>query len=370
MPWASSVLDPMAGSGTVLRYALEQGHRALGFDLDPLSVLIAKVWTTALDCKRLRRHAAQVAAEARDLERTSVELPWIDADAETRAFVIYWFGRKQRKRLRALAWILHGRRGAVADALRLAFSRLIITKEPQASLARDTAHSRPHRVLDRSDFDVIAGFEKSAEWLARQLEEQAPLGSCRVRVGDARDLKMVAGNSIDAVISSPPYLNAIDYMRGHKLSLVWLGHQVGALRETRSNLVGTERGPDGETINAVSELVRSIEPPRGFSRRLNRIADRYAGDMVRVLREMERVLKPGAPATLVIGNSTVEGSFVENAQLIQRAAEMAGLRTTSRQEREIPPSRRYLPPPSADGTSALDGRMRTEVILKLRKPAA
>lgn len=366
----ASVLDPMVGSGTVLRYAIEQGHNAIGFDLDPLAVLMARVWTTALDCGRLRRQAALMAEEARDLARTRVELPWIDEDGETLAFVAYWFGGKQRKRLRALAWILHGRRGAAADAMRVALSRLIITKESKASLARDTSHSRPHRVLDTSDFDVIAAFEKSVEWLAKRLEDQAPPGNCSVKVGDARALTEVPDCSVDSIITSPPYLNAIDYIRGHRMSLVWFGHTLHELRTTRAELVGTERGPDGETMETVPELVRSIEPPRGFSRRLHRIAERYADDMVRVMGEMERVLKPGAPATLVIGNSTVEGSFVETAQLIQRAAEMAGLRTTDRQERGIPPSRRYLPPPSADSTSALDGRMRTEVILKLRKPTA
>ena len=254
--------------------------------------------------------------------------------------------------------------------MRVALSRLIITKEPKASLARDTSHSRPHRVLDRSDYDVITGFEKSAEWLAKQLEEQTPPGNCSVKLGDARALKEVPDCSVDSIITSPPYLNAIDYIRGHRMSLVRFGHTLHELRATRAELVGTERGPDGETMETVPELVRSIEPPQGFSRRLHRMAERYADDMVRVMGEMERVLKPGAPATLVIGNSTVEGSFVETAQLIQRAAEMAGLRTTDRQERGIPPSRRYLPPPSADNTSALDGRMRTEVILKLRKPAA
>jgi tRNA G10 N-methylase Trm11 len=42
----SLVLDPMAGSGTVLRDATELGHRAIGFDVDPLAVLMARVWTT------------------------------------------------------------------------------------------------------------------------------------------------------------------------------------------------------------------------------------------------------------------------------------------------------------------------------------
>ena len=43
------VLDPMMGSGTVLAMARARGHRGFGFDLDPLAVLISKVWTTAND---------------------------------------------------------------------------------------------------------------------------------------------------------------------------------------------------------------------------------------------------------------------------------------------------------------------------------
>ena len=45
----SVVLDPMSGSGTVLRQAADLGHRPIGFDLDPLAVLMTKVWTTPVD---------------------------------------------------------------------------------------------------------------------------------------------------------------------------------------------------------------------------------------------------------------------------------------------------------------------------------
>src|SRR3546814_15491996 len=45
----SIVLDPMAGSGTVLRQALALGHRAIGFDMDPLAVLMSRVLTSPVD---------------------------------------------------------------------------------------------------------------------------------------------------------------------------------------------------------------------------------------------------------------------------------------------------------------------------------
>src|SRR2546423_6571083 len=47
------VLDPMAGSGTVLAVARSKGHRAFGIDLDPLAVLLAGVWTRTVDAERV-----------------------------------------------------------------------------------------------------------------------------------------------------------------------------------------------------------------------------------------------------------------------------------------------------------------------------
>src|SRR5207237_5625242 len=54
------VLDPMAGSGTVLAVARSKGHRAIGIDLDPLAVLLAGVWTRTVDAERVNEKAAEV----------------------------------------------------------------------------------------------------------------------------------------------------------------------------------------------------------------------------------------------------------------------------------------------------------------------
>ena len=61
----SLVLDPFAGSGTVLRQATELGHRAVGFDLDPLSVLMTRVWTTPVSDDATSEMASWVLAASR-----------------------------------------------------------------------------------------------------------------------------------------------------------------------------------------------------------------------------------------------------------------------------------------------------------------
>ena len=61
------VLDPMMGSGTVLAMARARGHRDVCFDLDPLAVLISKVWTTANDSETVREASKEVLTSAWDL---------------------------------------------------------------------------------------------------------------------------------------------------------------------------------------------------------------------------------------------------------------------------------------------------------------
>ncbi len=365
----SVVLDPMAGSGTVIRTASEQRHRAYGFDTDPLAVLMARVWTSPIDPSALRNAGAEVIAQVKATHIDTVTLPWIDADDATRTFVEYWFSEAQKNDLRKLSYVLHEKNGAVSDALRIALSRIIITKDRGASLARDVSHSRPHRVQKHNDFEVITEFQRSVHRLAQRLEDQPPPGGVTVAIGDARRLDNVAAGFVDAVITSPPYLNAIDYMRGHRLTLVWLGYRVGALRAIRAESIGTERMADSNADAALAQdLIAAMGPLDGLPQAQRRMIDRYVLDLFTMIAEIHRVLRPGGKAIFVIGNSSVRGVFVKNACAVSAAAERAGLNLTEQRERELPPSRRYLPPPAEIDNSMLEKRMRTETVLTFRRP--
>ena len=76
--------------------------------------------------------------------------------------------------------------------------------------------------------------------------------STSIHAGDARNLPLKDG-SVDLVLTSPPYLNAIDYMRCSKFSLVWMGHSIGGLRRIRTDSIGSEAGksldPDDKNIS-------------------------------------------------------------------------------------------------------------------------
>lgn len=371
----SMVLDPMAGSGTVLRQASELGHRALGFDTDPLAVLMAKVWTTPVDDAALSQLASKVINEARCLSEEGLELAWLDQDQETLSYVTYWFAEAQRQDLRRLASALShfGSRRmqpsmrAVLDVLRLALSRIIVTKAAGASLARDASHSRPHKVAEASNFQVIPAFERSVRQLRRFLSEEAPKGNVMIKRGDARSLRSVKNCSIDVVLTSPPYLNAIDYMRGHRLALVWLGYPLSELREIRSNNIGSERAPACPQVAARQRAIRdTLCEEKDLSPRYRGMVARYAQDIHGFMFQVHRVLKPGGRAVLVVGNSCLKGTFIRNADGVVAAAERIGLKEQGRSERDLPPGSRYLPMPKSSDTP-LGKRMRTETILTFER---
>lgn len=363
----STVLDPMMGSGTVVRVAADAGHCAIGRDVDPLAVLMAKVWTTPINTRTLRVAAQDLVAEARRTEPDAIELPWIDSDPETRIFTEFWFAHPQRQHLRQLSSRLLETGDTIgdtiSDALRIAMSRIIITKDRGASLARDVSHSRPHKVTETNGYQIFEGFLESVNRLARRLEDEPPPGRTIIDRGDARGTALPA-QSVDAVVTSPPYLNAIDYLRGHRLALVWLGHRLSELRAIRAESIGTERAPGNAPDRAlISDVLKRLDIPDGFPSRERHVLERYVLDLHALLSEIHRVLRPGGSAVFIVGNSCIRNVYIKNSRILATILGHLGFRHESHYSRALPSARRYLPPPKSDGVSDLTRRMRREVIL-------
>lgn len=358
------VLDPMSGSGTTLRMAAENGLTCKGFDLDPLAILIAQAWNTRVSSTKVQQLGQQLLETAQS--EVDAILPWVDD--ETDSFQRFWFAEPQRNALARMASVLHTWSEPEADVLRVALSRLIITKKRGASLAWDVSHGKPHKVRIENDFDIWAEFPKTVQAVCRNLPTATTFGKVAVTPGDARHLSSVEEDSIDFILTSPPYLHAVDYMRGHRLSLVWLGWSLKELREIRSKTIGVEiqNGSCGTAV--LNDLLRGVATPESLLSRQWKTLERYGLDLWAVCGEMHRTLKLNGEAMVVIADSYVRGSLVRNTQLFKNAARIAGLQLISEHERQILASRRYLPPPSLADGNDLGKRMKTEAIIRFRKP--
>ena len=344
-----------------MRQSITCGHDAVGFDIDPLAVLMSRVWTS-----RCPENADILAEEIITLAAGvgSVTLPWIDDCEETTKFVAYWFADQQISQLRRLAYsIMKAKEFLPEEAINLlwlALSRTIITKTVGASLAWDVSHSRPHKKRTTNDYDVFNGFRGAIARIIAVLQGCEGQGTASVESGDARSLSRVADCSVDAIFTSPPYLNAIDYLRGHKLSLVWMGYNIPELRSKRSGAVGAER-IERNDIPAICERVWKEQPtlselPANFQG----IVKRYVKDASAVIAEYARVIKRGGQMGLVIGDSTLRGTFVSNSGIFDTVAKEHGFSLMHRETRNILQTKRYLPTASASNT--LEKRMRQEIV--------
>ena len=367
------VLDPMAGSGTTLAVARAKAHKAIGFDLDPLAVLLAGVWTRTIEPENITERASIVLDRAKAaFQRLSVGSAYpSNSDEETRQFIRYWFDPYARRQLSALSGVIERVRDtAERDALWVGFSRLIITKSAGASLAMDLSHSRPHKKFERAPVKPFSRFLHAVDLVVSNCPQAraGPVGpEVSVKRGDARCMNVAAG-SIDLVLTSPPYLNAIDYLRCSKFSLVWMGYSVSDIREIRGSSVGAESASE-EALQSpwVKSLLVQLGLKRVTSSRDRALLARYVFDMGRALTEVSRVLRRGGHAVYVVGESGNRDRFIRNSAIVAAVAEDQGLKLVSRRSRVLPANRRYLPPPKERESTALDGRLRQEIVLEFKK---
>ena len=219
------VLDPTCGSGTTLLEALVLGRNTIGVDIDPLAIMQSQARTQRIKPSEIWNAGYRAWQNAgQRLERGS---PWQQAaqqlDEDTREFIQHWFHPETCDEMAALAAEIEATPQApTRNALRVILSSMVISNRSSVSQAIDIAHSRPHRGPDTRRTPAMGLFRRKLEAAARAYQHAPTDGRAAVIRADARRLP-ISDESCDLVLWSPPYANALDYMRGHKFALVWLG---------------------------------------------------------------------------------------------------------------------------------------------------
>jgi hypothetical protein len=140
------VLDPMMGSGTTVIEALLAKRHAIGFDIDPLAILLSRVKVTSVDADEVKAQGRQIVGKAEAALKKPDSL--IDKlnrrfDEKTREFVEYWFAPETQLELMALISVIEELTDSrLREFFQVVFSSIIITKSGGVSLAFDLAHTR------------------------------------------------------------------------------------------------------------------------------------------------------------------------------------------------------------------------------------
>jgi len=366
------VLDPMVGSGTTVVEAFLLERKGIGIDIDPLARMICRVKTSRLQHETALVSGGEVLSRASAVQSDGKSLNGIleQFDSASREFIDYWFLPETQKQIASLIIAINELVDIrLREFLLLVLSSVIITKSGGVSLARDLAHSRPHRDNTKVPRNTYDQFRKSLIKSIQALQElPTHRNGILIKEGDARRLP-VRNNSVDLIVTSPPYANALDYMRAHKFSLVWLGHSISELGEHRSKYIGSER-IQGELSEELPEFTSTVLNHLAMlDTKKERVVRKYFVEMKCVLREMLRVMKSETVSVVVVGPSTMRGYLIPTQDCLADVGQSLGFEVVGITERRLDRNRRMMPARfTTNSQSMIEQRMHQEYIIAFVKP--
>ncbi|MFZ5890788.1 MAG: DNA methyltransferase [Myxococcota bacterium] len=300
----ASVLDQFCGSGTVPVVARELGRRALGSDLNPLAVELARLKGSGMSAafaNALKAAAERVVEHAR--ERQKAEL------GPTRPY-----GREDRDEFAPYVLLaLDGLRDGIEqiEERSVRHALLLVLSACLTKLSEKRADSssalQPKRIARSFPFRFF--MLKTADLAERALAYTAlvPRGTPppRLEICDARRLGYAAPRSVSLIVSSPPYPGVYDYFQHHATRMRWL----------RLEGRNFEQGEIGS---------------RRTARRSSNAARDWEGDFGRCLQEMRRVLEPRGLAALMLADSVLAARPYYADDWLPQVARKQGMRIVAR----------------------------------------
>jgi len=356
------VLDPFAGVGTTLVESIRHGYNAIGFEINPFAALAARVKCTAflLDPASVRAHIVTFEQRARRLTK-AIDQAWARGDdlarllpapasrppAAFRSRVPFFSPAVERKVLHCLDLIHAVPDPQVRDLMLLAFGSILVhvsnySYEPSLGsrsavgkadvLNADVAGLLSARLYDM-EHDIIV--------YRRDMMQFQPLPEGKVINDDSRQMRrMIPDSSIDIVITSPPYLNNYHYIRNTRPHLFWLnfvsqpsdlkrfeeanfGKYWQTVRDKAAPTLLFHLADLDQTIEEISSKnqEKGVYGGRGWA---NYVIE-YFNDCYHMNQNLYYVLKPGARAVFVVGNSIIQGINVRTDQFLGRIGEICGL---------------------------------------------
>lgn len=356
-PGRQQIADPMCGSGTVGVQAVANGRQALCMDLDPLACLMTRGKTNPVDPNDLRNVSKRILGlvegfpDAGEFDEDSA-MAEVQSNLDGTPSVVpinlfHWFDPYVAvgfsRLLRASYSVLAIESTEMTDAIRTSLAsmiRHISRADPQPVSGLEVTSVRKEQLENGLKFDVEGSFGSAVKRLAegyQELQAVPNLGETLTRFGNAKEFSEIArreGFEPSLVITSPPYCNAIEYTRRHRLEYEWLGLFEGSEQERlkASRLEKSREFFGSHTIKQstldelppvphpeVRDVTSIIENEEGQERKAN-LLRKYFLDSYDWIEQIHSALTDEGRFCLTIGSSTSYGHRIDTPEYVKDIA--------------------------------------------------
>lgn len=328
------VLDPMAGSGTVNVECILLKRNSIAIDIDPLARLLTRVKTTPLREDILADTASWFLARldsspSRDLAMP--EFPYRDNWFRPEILRELAFIKRVIGEIPFNNYIPDQEARKYRDFYRICMSSIIrAVSNADNNCTRTVVRKKLNKEIKPGM--AIALFRKAIKTNVPKMIEfsrKYPLGYI-VDIRENDDARNITVDKpVDLAVTSPPYINACDYLRTHQLEMYWLGLiNNKVLADLKRHYIGTEavRAADYCSLrtfgnSVLDKLLKDIfeqDPRRSF------IVYQYFVDMRKNLEEVKHVLKSGSRYIIAVGNNVIRGYTIPTHRILMDIAESLG----------------------------------------------
>lgn len=363
-----TVCDIFCGSGTTLVESKLLGRTAYGIDLNPLAIFLAKAKTDPIDPKKLTKEYFALLERVKTIENSRIEKP----DFKN---IDFWFKDSAIIKLARLKKAIRKIKDqSIRNFFMVAFSETVRyssnTKTGEFKLVRIKGEK-----LEKHNPDVFNIFRKNAEKNITGMVDyfrDAKDTSVKVIYGDSSKSNGIKENSIDYILTSPPYGDSrttVAYGQFSRLSAQWIDmfDNPNDASGLDNELLGGKATKNLTHILASEYLNDALDKiAKQDENRAKDVLSFYIG-LNECLKQAHRILKPKKYFCLVIGNRLVKKVRIPTDFIIAELGEKIGFTCEEIMVRNIPGKRMPIKNSPTNVVGALEETMNKESIVVLRK---
>jgi len=355
------ILDPWNGAGTTTLVSSSLGYRSYGFDINPVMVIVAKsklYYPNEFNLSKLSDALDDSLKVKRNLSQNGDPL-------------FAWFDESTVRSIRKLEYVIRHTCGGHDDNTYMKFfmnmnniscdlaffyvvlfellrvyTSVFVGSNPTWLKIANCEEEKIHK----SYSSICNDYKEHMNRLLQLLDMQIDSSKAIIQIGDSKNIHL-ADNSVDCIITSPPYCTRIDYAIYTRVELALIGYSNEEFDHVRRGMIGTP------TVSSMIKDYASCKCSNIYADVLHTISShnskaaqsyyyktysQYFLDMDESINEITRVLKQGSKVSIVLQDSWFKDVYIDIPNIIRLMFEYHGFELLSLDTAKVSNNMRYI----------------------------